>query len=39
LSAKIKELRDSGQLYQWQEKWFGFRMELPDSGYKAAGAI
>jgi polar amino acid transport system substrate-binding protein len=39
LSSKIKELRDSGKLYQMQEKWFGFRMEVPDSGYKAAGAI
>jgi len=39
LTAQIKQLRDSGVLYQLQEKWFGFRMELPDSGYKAAGAI
>jgi polar amino acid transport system substrate-binding protein len=39
LSAKIKELRDSGKLYQLQEKWFGFRMELPDTDYKAPGAI
>jgi polar amino acid transport system substrate-binding protein len=39
LSLRIKELRDSGKIYQMQEKWFGFRMELPDSGYKAEGAI
>lgn len=39
LSVKIKELRDNGKLYQWQEKWFGFRMELPDSGHLPKGAI
>lgn len=39
LSARIKALRDSGKLYEWQEKWFGFRMELPDSGYLPPGAI
>jgi polar amino acid transport system substrate-binding protein len=39
LSSKIKELRDSGKLYEFQEKWFGFRMEVPHTGYKAAGAI
>jgi polar amino acid transport system substrate-binding protein len=39
LSVKIKELRDNGKLYEWQEKWFGFRMELPDSGYLPEGAI
>jgi polar amino acid transport system substrate-binding protein len=39
LSSKIRELRDSGKLYELQEKWFGFRMEVPVSDYKAAGAI
>jgi|SRR5579885_1309261 len=39
LSARIKALRDSGKLYAWQEKWFGFRMELPDSGYLPPGAL
>jgi polar amino acid transport system substrate-binding protein len=39
ISGKIRELRDSGKLYEWQEKWFGFRMELPDSGYLPEGAI
>jgi polar amino acid transport system substrate-binding protein len=39
LSARIKALRDSGKLYEWQEKWFGFRMELPDSDYLPPGAI
>jgi polar amino acid transport system substrate-binding protein len=31
-------MRDSGQLKQWQEKWFGFAMEIPDSGYLPPGA-
>ena len=39
LSVKIKELRDSGKLYEWQDKWFGFRMPLPDSGYMPEDAI
>lgn len=39
LSLKIKELRDSGKLYQWQDKWLGFRMEIPDKGYIPAGGI
>ena len=37
LSSKIKELRDSGKLYAMQDKWFGFRMEIPDSGVPAGG--
>jgi polar amino acid transport system substrate-binding protein len=36
---KIKELRDSGKLYELQDKWFGFRMEIPDSGYMPEGGI
>ena len=39
LTKKIKELKDSGKLYELQEKWFGFRMEIPDSGYIPAGGI
>jgi polar amino acid transport system substrate-binding protein len=39
LSSKIKELRDNGKLYQWQEKWLGFRMEIPDKGYMPEGGI
>ena len=39
ISAKIKELRDSGKLYKLQQKWFGFRMEIPSSGYIPAGGI
>jgi polar amino acid transport system substrate-binding protein len=39
VSAPIKALRDSGKLYELQDKWFGFRMELPESGYLPPGAI
>ncbi|MEE4188527.1 MAG: transporter substrate-binding domain-containing protein [Roseobacter sp.] len=39
LSSKILEMRDSGKLYELQDKWFGFRMEIPDEGYLPAGAI
>ena len=39
ISSKIKELRDSGKLYELQEKWFGFRMKVPDSGYLPEGAL
>lgn len=39
LSGVIRELRDSGQLYELQDKWFGFRMEIPDSGYLPEGAL
>jgi polar amino acid transport system substrate-binding protein len=39
LSTRIRALRDSGKLYELQDKWFGFRMELPDSGYLPADAL
>ncbi|MEM1277170.1 MAG: transporter substrate-binding domain-containing protein [Pseudomonadota bacterium] len=39
LSSMILEMRDSGKLYELQDKWFGFRMEIPDSGYLPDGAI
>ena len=39
LTTKIRELKDSGKLYKLQEKWFGFRMEIPDSGYIPKGGI
>ena len=38
LSAKILEMRDSGYLYELQDKWFGFRMDIPDRGYLPPGA-
>ena len=39
LTTQIKELKDSGKLYELQEKWFGFRMDIPDSGYIPPGGI
>jgi len=39
LNVKIRELRDSGRLYELQEKWFGFRMEVPVSGYLPKGSL
>ena len=39
LSSKILEMRDNGHLYELQDKWFGFRMDIPSEGYLPAGAI
>jgi polar amino acid transport system substrate-binding protein len=39
LNVKIKEMRDSGLLYELQKKWFESVMEVPDSGYLPPGAI
>ena len=33
INEEIRKLRDSGELAKLQEKWFGFSMEIPDSGY------
>jgi polar amino acid transport system substrate-binding protein len=38
INVEIKKMRDDGQLKQLQEKWFGFAMEIPDSGYLPPGA-
>lgn len=38
ISAEIKKLRDNGTLAELQKKWFGFEMEIPDSGYLPEGA-
>jgi len=38
LSAEIRKLRDSGELAKLQEKWFGFKMNIPDSGYLPANS-
>jgi polar amino acid transport system substrate-binding protein len=38
ISAEIRKLRDSGELASLQEKWFGHKMEIPDSGYLPAGS-
>jgi len=39
LSSKIYEMRDNGLLHKAQDKWFGFRMEIPDDGYLPEGAL
>jgi polar amino acid transport system substrate-binding protein len=38
ISGEIRKMRDSGELATLQEKWFGHRMEIPDSGYLPAGS-
>ncbi len=38
ISGEIRKLRDSGELAALQEKWFGHKMEIPDSGYLPAGS-
>ena len=38
ISGEIRKLRDSGELAPLQEKWFGHKMEIPDSGYLPAGS-
>ena len=38
LSSQILEIRNSGYLYELQDKWFGFRTEIPDAGYLPPGA-
>lgn len=39
LSSKIIEMRDNGKLYELQDKWFGFKMDIPDEGFLPEGAI
>ncbi len=39
LNAEIRKLRDSGELAKLQVKWFGSKMDIPDSGYLPEGAI
>ena len=33
ISDVIRDMRDDGRLYELQEEWFGFVMEIPDDGY------
>lgn len=33
INVEIRKLRDDGTLAELQKKWFGFTMEIPDSGY------
>ena len=39
LSKQILEMRDSGKIDELQDKWFGFRMEIPNEGYLPEGAL
>jgi polar amino acid transport system substrate-binding protein len=39
LNEEIRKLRDSGELARLQQKWFGFTMEIPDSGYLPPEAL
>ena len=39
ISGEIRKMRDDGRLYALQNKWFGFKMEIPDTGYLPPGAI
>lgn len=39
ISGVIRDMRGDGRLYALQEKWFGFRMEIPDEGYLPPGAV
>jgi polar amino acid transport system substrate-binding protein len=38
ISGEIRKFRDSGELATLQQKWFGHKMEIPDSGYLPAGS-
>ena len=39
LSEQILKMRDSGKIDELQDKWFGFRMEIPSEGYLPEGAL
>lgn len=39
LSSQLLEMRDNGHMYELQDKWFGFRMEIPTEGYLPEGAL
>jgi len=39
ISGVIRDMRDDGRLYALQEKWFGFKMEIPDEGYLPPGSF
>lgn len=39
LNGIIGKLADSGKLAEWQQKWFGFTMDLPSEGYLPKGAL
>lgn len=39
VSKVITDLRDSGKIYELQDKWFGFRMTIPGPEYLPQGAV
>ena len=38
INVEIRRLRDSGEMARLQQKWFGYTMDIPDSGYLPEGA-
>lgn len=38
INTEIRKLRDSGKLAELQMKWFGHKMDIPDSGYLPPGS-
>jgi polar amino acid transport system substrate-binding protein len=38
INIELKRMRDSGKLAELQKKWFGYTMDLPESGYLPEGA-
>jgi polar amino acid transport system substrate-binding protein len=38
LNVELRKLRDRGDFSRGQVKWFGYSMDVPDSGYLPAGA-
>ena len=39
MNKKIGELVDNGKIAEWQMQWFGFTMDMPESGYLPEGAL
>ncbi len=39
LSSKLLEMRDNGYMHELQDKWFGFRMEIPSEGHLPPGSL
>lgn len=39
ISGVIRKMRDDGRLTALQMKWFGFKMDIPDTGYLPPGAM
>ena len=39
INSELEKIRDSGKMTELQMKWFGYTMEIPDSGFFPPGAI